>query len=183
MHTFFADDTMPIENRYLSGIMIAIQWYAEGAGALLREKLSTDVLLNELLKTHSVNRFFKRFEMHFSTESLSMYLNRLCAERDILAAHVIRNAGVERTFGHQIFNGRRVPSRDKVIQLAFGFGMNFTECQELMKKARKSPLYAKVKRDAVFIYALKNGLDIERVQATLNDLSLPTLGKLESDRD
>jgi len=39
------------------------------------------------------------------------------------------------------------------------------------------PLYPKIKRDAIIIFALKNGFDIVAVQSALFELSLPILGE------
>jgi transcriptional regulator with XRE-family HTH domain len=91
----------------------------------------------------------------------------------------IKKSGVERTYGHQFFRGRRTPSRDKVIMLAFGFGLDYDETQEFLKAARKSPLHPKIMRDVVIIHALKNNNCIEDVLATLHELELPLLGKEE----
>ena len=57
--------------------------------------------------------------------------------------------------------------------------MDYDETQDLLKIARKSPLYPKVKRDAVIIFALTRGLGIMDIQATLDELFLPLLGKEE----
>jgi hypothetical protein len=110
-----------------------------------------------------------------------VYLHRLCVEKDVLPAHIIKKSGIERTFGHQLFNGNRKPSRDKVIQLAFGFDMDYDEAQTMLKIARKSALYPKIERDAVIIHALKNNLPDGDVQATLSELSLPLLGEVGRD--
>jgi transcriptional regulator with XRE-family HTH domain len=83
------------------------------------------------------------------------YINRLCAEKDVLPAYIIKKSGIERTFGHQIFNGKRNPSRDKIILLAFGFDMDYDETQALLKSARKSALYPKIERPSRFTAYLK----------------------------
>lgn len=62
---------------------------------------------------------------------------------------VIKDAGLDTTYGYQIFDGRKKPRRDKLLQLAFGFpltiedintlfragGMTVDECNELLYKA------------------------------------------------
>jgi len=140
------------------------------------KEIETGDLLNKVIKTASINRFIKRHGSSMEPVSFHKYVSDLCAQRYILPARVIEKSGIERTFGHQIFNGRRNPSRDKVIQIALGFGMDYKETQELLKVARKSALYPKIKRDAVMIYALENNLSFYDIQATLSELSLPLLG-------
>ena len=90
---------------------------------------------------------------------------------------MIRTSGIDRTYGHQLFSGLRQPSRDKVIQLAFGFSMSVDEAQELLKIAGKSPLYPKLRRDAAIMYCLNNGISFCDAQAVLQELSLPLIGR------
>ncbi|MCL2634663.1 MAG: hypothetical protein FWD34_09155 [Oscillospiraceae bacterium] len=142
------------------------------------ERIPTDTLLQKLLKTTSLNRFFQRYsEDTNSVIEFCEYINKLCTERETLPERVIKKSDIERTYGHQLFNGRRSPSRDKVIQLAFGFEMNYDETQKLLTCARKSTLHPRIKRDAVIIFALENGLDIEAVQDTLFEFSISLLGE------
>jgi hypothetical protein len=142
-----------------------------------KEKISTSNLLKRLFKTSSIIRFLRHFDRQMEYVSFDTYLTELCISKNRIPERVILKSGIERTYGHQLFRGKRKPSRDKVIQLAFGFEMNYNEAQELLKAARKSQLYPKIKRDAVVIYALKHGHDVDAVQATLQDLQLPLLGR------
>jgi transcriptional regulator with XRE-family HTH domain len=144
---------------------------------MAEEKLKTDELLNRLTKTGSINRFIKRYGEYMESVPFHEYIAGLCEEKGITPAIVIERSGIERTFGHQLFNGRRNPSRDKVIQLAFGFGMNVDETRILLQTAGKSALYPRIKRDAVVIYALEKGLSFGDVQETLSELSIPMIGK------
>ncbi len=143
------------------------------------DNISTSKLLQKLFKTSSISRFIKHYDQQMTPTHFSAHLSSLCKSRNTVSERVIIKSGIERTYGHQIFNGRRKPSRDKVIQLAIGFSLNYDEAQELLKIARKSPLYPKVKRDAVIIYALKHKTSIDDVQATLFELGLSLLGKEE----
>lgn len=138
---------------------------------------TTSTILQRLFKTNNIGRFLNRYGNEMSeTPVFSEYISKLCADKNTVAERVIKKADIDRTYGHQLFNGTRTPSRDKVIQLAFGFGMDFEETQKLLTIAGKGVLYPKVKRDAVFIYAIENGYDVEAVQATLFELKLPVLG-------
>jgi len=144
-----------------------------------KEKISTSALLRKLFKTANLESFIKHHSEQFDTVPFHTYINQLCAETGTIPAHVINKSGIERTFGHQLFNGIRKPSRDKVIQLAFGFVMDYEQTQELLKISRHRALYPKIKRDAVIIFALNRGLPVTDVQVTLSELSLPLLGKEE----
>jgi hypothetical protein len=109
-----------------------------------------------------------------------MYADKFPTELLLKKPFKIYKSGIAHTYGHQLFNGLRKPSRDKVIQIAFGFEMNYEEIQELLQAARKSLLYPKIERDAVIIFAIHKGLSVAETQKMLNELNLPVLGKEDS---
>ncbi len=116
------------------------------------ESFNTSALLHRIAKTSDFNEFVSNFEGVMRETPFSEYLAGLCEEKHLVPGHIIRTAQIDRTYGHQLFNGTRKPSRDKVIQLAFGFGMTVDEAQRLLQAAGKSPLYPKIMRDAAFIF-------------------------------
>jgi len=142
-----------------------------------KSKMDTRELLQKLFNTTSVKRFIKRHGGDMLDAPFYTYLKEQCTKRGVSPAQVIVKSGIERTFGHHIFSGRKNPSRDKVLQLAFGFEMNYEETQELLKIARKSNLYPKIMRDAVVIQGLERKLGFNVVQAALAELALPLIGK------
>lgn len=104
------------------------------------------------------------------------YLARLCSEREIARERVIQRARIERSYGHQLFNGTRRPSRDKVIQLAFGFGLDLKQTQHLLKVAGQSQLVPQVKRDAAVLYCVLHQLELGEVQTLLENFEMRPLG-------
>lgn len=139
--------------------------------------VSTGTLLNRLRGGKNFQRFLEDSKNDFEKCSLSTYLNKLCAERSLMPSEIIRRAQIERTYGHQIFNGTRVPSRDKLIQIALGFGLSLEETQALLKTAQKSMLYAKIERDAAFIFGILHGMNVMEVQDLLASAGIPLLGE------
>lgn len=145
---------------------------------MTEEKIPTSTLLKRLLKTTSLNRFILRYDKEMSSiPSFCEYINNLCTEKEVPPERIIKKSDIERTYGHQIFNGTRKPSRDKVIQLAFGFEMSYEETKKMLSVAKKSAFHPKIKRDAVIIFALERGFSIDAVQSTLLELKLPILGE------
>ena len=142
------------------------------------KNITTSKLLQNLFKTASLDRFLRRLDdTDCNIPPFHEYINTVCTEKNVTQEHIIKKADIERTYGHQLFRGTRTPSRDKVIQLAFGFELGYEETQKLLSIARKSNLHPKVKRDAVIIYALERELTLDDVQATLFDLNIKLLGK------
>jgi len=97
------------------------------------------------LGIHS-EQFADKNEALFKTKALTEYLSYLFEYNNLKKAEVIKSSGLTGAYGYQIFDGRREPSRDKVIQLAIGFSLNLEETKKLLKCAGQGELYPKIKR-------------------------------------
>ena len=137
----------------------------------------TDALLENILSAKDFNEVLSANSEAFVEKSISEYLQDLCRERGVIPEQVIKKSQIDRTYGHQIFNGTRLPSRDKLLMLSFGFELSLDETQELLKTAGKSILYPKVKRDAAIIYGISHKMNIMDVQYLLTSVHLPLLGE------
>ena len=104
------------------------------------------------------------------------YIAQMCAARGETRELAIRRAGIERSYGYQLFNGTRKPSRDKTIQLAIGFGLDVKQTQTLLKVARQSRLIPQERRDAAILYAILHRLRFDAVQTLLERFDMPLLG-------
>ena len=142
------------------------------------DRISTDSLMKRLFRTKNIASFMQNNERHLEQPDFCAMLKTICGERELVPERVILRAQIDRTYGHQLFSGIRKPSRDKVIQLAIGIGLNVEETQRLLQAAGKSPLYPRLKRDAVLLFCLKNGYDMMKTQETLSGQGLLLLGEL-----
>jgi hypothetical protein len=138
---------------------------------------TTSALFSKLFKASDLKDFIEKNEKTMCVTPFHEYITGLCRDAGETQEKIIKRSAIERTYGHQLFNGTRKPSRDKAIQLAFGFGMDVDRTQELLKIALKSPLYPKIKRDAAIIYCLNRRAGIIEAQALLHDLGLGLLGE------
>lgn len=139
-------------------------------------EVSTSTLLRQLFRAHDLPVFLRQNQQAMAVPALTEHLRQLCEERSLVPEQVIRAAGIDRTYGHQIFNGTRRPSRDKVLQLSFGLGLGPEEAQRLLRLADKSLLYPKLKRDAVLLHCLNKGKSLMEVQEMLQAMGLTILG-------
>lgn len=138
--------------------------------------IKTATLMHRLFKAPDITNFLTVNGDMLQMPDFYAYITKLCAEKGLVRERVIKQSQIERTYGHQLFNGRRVPSRDKVIQLAFGLGLNVDETQQLLKIAQKSALYPKLRRDAVILFCISHGLDVLDAQTLLETQRLTLLG-------
>jgi len=140
-------------------------------------RLRTDKMMKRLFKAATPAEALGAEGEFLEGETFQACVNALCAQKGMVPERIIREAGIDRTYGHQLFNGIRKPSRDKVIQIAFGFGLDVEETQRLLRAARKSMLYPRLKRDAAIIYCLQKRKDLAYVQQVLTQYGLTALGE------
>ncbi|MBR3241605.1 MAG: hypothetical protein IKF90_02755 [Parasporobacterium sp.] len=96
------------------------------------KKISTSELWAKLFRSASVERYLAGSVDMQELPLFSEYISMLAEERNEKAEAVIRRGEIESSFGHKLFSGTRNPSRDTVLQLAFGFELNADETQQLL---------------------------------------------------
>lgn len=108
-------------------------------------------------------------------ELLADLLADLLERKQLTRAAVIRAAGLARTYGYQLFDGTYTPTRDKLIQLAFGFQLTVEETQALLKAAGHAVLYPRNARDVVIIECLYQRCGIIACNTKLEAQNQPLL--------
>jgi transcriptional regulator with XRE-family HTH domain len=147
-----------------------------------KAKTNTKKLLSRLFATHSFENFFAKNKEHFNAPTLSQYLTQLCERRGVTANKLIKQVDIDRVFGHQIFSGRRIPSREYILKIAVGLEVSVDECQRLLTISGNSQLYARIPRDAAIIYCLHNKLDFAKTQEKLFESDMTVLGDVKYDK-
>ena len=137
----------------------------------------TSTLLARLFKARNVPEYLADNQENLVGASFSEEVTALCGERGLTRSEVIRRAGIERTYGHQLFNGIRKPSRDKALQLAIGLNLSVEETQTLLKRMGFSALYPRIPRDAAILFAIRHSLGFVKTQDLLSSSNLTILGK------
>lgn len=86
------------------------------------------------------------------------YLLDILSSKQIDKKECIKQSGLEVHYAYQKLSGLRNPSRDKLIALLFGGGLNIDEIDRCLEKAGFQPLYPKNPRDSLIICALNSGI-------------------------
>lgn len=94
---------------------------------------TTGDLLKTLLRTDEYSQFQELKDN--GVVSLADHLDALLDQKETSKAEVIYRARLDTVYGYQIFNGTRKPSRDKLLQLAFGFPLTYKETLTLLRIA------------------------------------------------
>ena len=103
------------------------------------EEPLTEDMLTELLEAPDPARFIDRAEV--GRCDLAGYLNQLLEEHGLKRAAVVRVAGINETFGYQIFTGARKASRDNLLKIAFALGASLRETNRLLQAGGANELY------------------------------------------
>lgn len=115
---------------------------------------TTDELAHEISQARNILDYLEENRQEMMLESLPEYLESWLRKKDLTKADVVRKSNLNKAYVYQIFLGKKYPSRDKVIALAFGLGLDALETQMLLKQAGYRELYPRDPRDALLLFAI-----------------------------
>ncbi|MDD6660755.1 MAG: helix-turn-helix transcriptional regulator [Lachnospiraceae bacterium] len=139
------------------------------------DKKNTDGLQQELMNSTDLSQFLSRNQEQFVDKSVAELLNHLFEKKNISKAALAKQAGMSEIYLHQIFAGRRTPSRNRLLCLCYGLEASIDETQELLRLCGMAELYPKLKRDAIIYYGLLHKLDLFAINDKLFDENEDTL--------
>ena len=128
---------------------------------------STDNLQQELMSASNLDRFLSDNKESFTGNNVGKVLSGLLRKKGISKAALAKQSGMSEVYLHQVFSGRRNPSRSRLICLCFGLSATLDETQELLKQGGFAQLFPKNRRDAIIIYGLVNGASLFEVNDKL----------------
>lgn len=139
----------------------------------MQEK-DTEKLENELTQAETlddVRHYLQANEPELSTETLSSYLTKLLAEKQLEKAVVIRTSKVPPNYAYHLFSGDKShPNRNYVLGLALAMQLNVKEAQHLLYYAGVAPLYARNARDSAIMFALQQHASVAKTNEMLQKL-------------
>lgn len=136
---------------------------------------NTDSLQQELMSTNNLDRFLTENDASFRDVPLQEAIQRIFDEKGMSKAQLAKQSGISEVYLHQLFSGRRFPSRSRLLCLCFGLGATVDEAQSLLQQARHAPLYSRDRRDAIIIFALSHHMTLFEVNDKLFTENLDTL--------
>lgn len=108
-------------------------------------------------------------EQDFKCPKIQYYLSDLLREGGISSREFIREMNLERSYGYQILNGNRRPSRELLVRTALLLRLNLEETQRLLKIGKREILYPRVRKDALAIYAIEKKLSLQEYLELLEE--------------
>ncbi len=132
---------------------------------------NTNELLTEIKKSTEIKNFLKENDEYIKNFTLTQYLDTLIKEKGLTKKEIINSSELNYTYGYQILNGTRKPTKDKLIQICFGMKATPEETNRILILANAGGLYSKIRRDCVIIFALEKGLTLNQANELLYELN------------
>lgn len=128
---------------------------------------NTEILNHHINQSRNIREFLDENQKALRPILFHHFLHELIEEKEMKNNVFFKQSDLSESYGYQLLNGKRQPSRDKVLQACIGLSITVNKANQLLKLAEKSELYVRNKRDAILIYALNNLLSIIEVNALL----------------
>lgn len=122
----------------------------------------TEELLNQITQTADLENFIKQHEKDFENETVSGYLDKLLAAKNLRITDIAARSG-RGDYVYKVFQGTRTATRDILLSIAIGMQLDLCETQSLLKIAGLAPLNPRNRRDSIVIYGISNKLKITDV--------------------
>ncbi|WP_223877214.1 hypothetical protein [Lactiplantibacillus pingfangensis] len=135
----------------------------------------TSELLNEIMHAKEADQFMTNVETNFAHFEPAEYLAELLHIKGQTKSVVIHQANLTPTTGYQYFDGKRRPSRSRLLALGFGFHLSLDETNTMLKRTGYAPLYAKDEWDALVIFALVQRFNLNQTDELLFQYGLGTI--------
>ena len=131
------------------------------------ENKSTSDLNEELMSESDIDTYISQNRDFFAQRDICQLLGQLYDKKAISKAALARKAGMSEVYLHQVFSGRRKPSRDRLICLCLGMGASLEETQQLLRQAAYAQLYPRNKRDAIISHGILHHTELSDINDKL----------------
>ena len=130
--------------------------------------MDTNEIINELRKENQSPFLTDIFE----TEKVDIvsHMKQLMSERNITQSEFILSICYERTYVYHVMNGTRKPSRTFLLRFAVVLELDYEETQRLLYISGNPILYARIRYDAVIIYALERHMSPYELDELMEDV-------------
>ena len=130
----------------------------------MSDKTSSE-LRQELMEDNSIDTYLQGNAALFVNQDVVVLLTGLYEQKHLAKAALVRRAGMSAVYLHQVFAGRRKPSRDRLLCLCIGLDATLEQTQCLLRLSTYAQLYPKNRRDAIISHGILHGTGLD----TIND--------------
>lgn len=127
----------------------------------------TEDLSCELMQEADWKAYLTRNRTIFRDQEIADLLNELYQSKFTSKAALARRACMSEVYLHQVFSGRRKPSRDRLLCICIGMEATLEETQRVLKQAAYASLYPKHKRDAIISHGILHRASLDQINERL----------------
>ena len=138
--------------------------------------------LNNVLKSARPEKAEAYFEKHADKlaeeeRPFAAYVRERIREKGLTQQEIFLKADISEGFGYKLISQEKhTRQRDIILRLLLAAGFSVDETDRALKLYGMSPLYARVKRDAVLIMAINHGIrEVEKVNEYLEKYGMEPL--------
>ncbi len=129
---------------------------------------STGDLIKELsLDSCNIEKFIADNADELIENDVSVFWENCVSRSGMSKANIINKSDFSYRYFYDVINGRKIPSRDKIIRLIITMKLTLEDCQEGLRLSEKCALYPRIRRDSIIIYALNNAFTLNQLQELL----------------
>lgn len=117
---------------------------------------TTEELTNILTSGKNINNYILENEEEFSIVSFTEQLKSHMQSANVKRSEVLAQTLIYSRYGYEIFDGKKKPTRDKVLQLCLALHLSLVDSQHLLNAAGINGLYSRSIRDSIIIHCIHN---------------------------
>ncbi len=137
---------------------------------------STTDLLNELSDSKcDIHKYITENKGTMIKNDINEFWERVIAESGMSKSNIINKSDFSYRYFYDVINGRKIPSRDKIVRLMMTMKSGVEFCQEALRLSDKCALYPKIQRDSIIIFALQNEFALDELQELLTQYDEETI--------
>lgn len=131
------------------------------------QERNTKDLEKELSVCAEISDFLAQNQEYMHSASVAEQLRYYMEKQSLSRSEVITRSGLNDIYAHQIFSGKRRPSRDKLLCLCFGLKLEPEQVQVFLRDCGYAVLYAKNRRDSIILFALYKEMSLLKLNEKL----------------
>lgn len=132
-------------------------------------------ILNNIKDKSKLNTYINFSVSKENSLRLSEYILGVAGHKGFNKSDIIKNSDIYRTYGYEILNGKKFPSRDKLIQICVGNRFTLEETNRSLTLSKLGILYVKDARDSIIFFAINNKLGLIDTNILLAEHNLKPL--------
>ncbi|HJA70112.1 MAG TPA: helix-turn-helix domain-containing protein [Candidatus Lachnoclostridium stercoravium] len=128
---------------------------------------STDDLKQELMSDPDIDSYIRKNESCFVSRSVTELLTEFYERRNMTKSQLARKSNMSEVYLHQVFAGRRKPSRNKILCMCIGMELSIEDTQRLLKEAAYAQLYPRIRREAIIYHGIVHHTPLDEINDKL----------------